>query len=403
MKRIGVIGCGLRADGYLQELKSGMGKEWELAALADPKPLAIETYRKIYGHPELRVFADGPEMLKAMPGELDAVIIASPNALHLEALLPALERNLIVMLEKPVATTVEDCRSMWDAYVKAGYPPLAVGFVLRYTAFYRKAKEIIDSGAIGQVMSIEAAELLGPPLTSVFTRGWRRKNGVAGSFLLEKCSHDMDILNCLAGAPAVSVSSFGKRTVFVPKPEAAMHCRDCRLHEDCRYSAGNIAPYLMNTPRRDELGALIPQHEDLCVFNSDKDVPDHQVVNVAYENGVLAAFTLCMDQPVNARTLRVNGSEGQICGDIGREELYVTYHRRSIGEELPVERVPLVHDNSSHHGGDSVLVNQLKAMLRGETVVPLAGLREGVEACMVALGAERSLVEGRIVEVERLR
>ena len=104
--------------------------------------------------------------------------------------------GLIILLEKPVATTTRDCAAMWEAYLRHGRPPLAVGFVLRYTAFYGKVRELLDQGAVGKVLTIHATELLEPATTAVFMRGWRRKHDLSGPLILEKCCHDMDLLNC---------------------------------------------------------------------------------------------------------------------------------------------------------------------------------------------------------------
>ena len=402
MKRFAVIGCGLRSDCYLHELAPGLEKEWQLAALADPSDIALEVYLRNYGNPNVKTFRSGPELLKEMKGNIDAVIIASPNSLHLESLLPAMDQGLIILLEKPVATTVEDCAAMWKAYVRRGCPPLAVGFVLRYTTFYQKVKELIDSGAVGQVLSIEATEMMGTPLSAMYYRGWRRKNDISGPLILEKCSHDMDLLNWFGGTAPTKVSSFATRTRFTPNPDAAMHCKDCGLQDTCRYSSSRIAPYLMNTARRDEIGPLIPQHDDLCVFNSDKDIIDHQVVNIEYGNGVLVSFTVCADQPRTTRTIKVNGTQGQIIGDIGRDELRIDYHLKEGSEDCITERFTLEHDDSGHHGGDSVISNQYKSMLRGKPTPPLAGLREGIEACLVAIASEQSACEGKVVDMNEL-
>ncbi len=402
MKRLAVIGCGLRSDCYLNELRNELGRELHLVGLADPSPVALDVYMTNYGNPNVRTFNSGPELLNKMGDALDAVIIGSPNALHLESLLPALKRKLIVLLEKPVATSVEDCVSMWKAYQEAGRTPLAVGFVLRYTTFYRKVRELLDCGAIGQILSIEATEMLGAPLTANYTRGWRRKENLAGPFILEKCSHDMDLLNWFVGVPVAKVSSFATRTRFVPCLDAATHCRECRLAETCRYHNRTLEPYLMNVARRNEIERLIPADNDLCVFNTDKDVPDHQIINLEYANGVLATFTACMDQPKTTRTIKINGTLGQIVGDISKDELRVDYHMIRGAEQCTSKRIKIECDNSAHHGGDSNLSNQFKAMLRDEPVPPLAGLKEGIEACLIAFAAEQSRHEGKIVKMKDL-
>src|SRR5690606_5323808 len=127
----------------------------------------------------------------AMGDQLDAIIIASPNACHREALVPALKHRLVVLLEKPVATTPEDCAAMWQAHQDHPDVPLMIGFVLRFSPFYRTIKRLIDDGAIGKVLSVTATEEMNASLSSVFVRDWRRTRSIAGPLMLEKCSHDM--------------------------------------------------------------------------------------------------------------------------------------------------------------------------------------------------------------------
>ena len=406
MQRLGIIGCGLRADRYMCQLRSGLGTEWRVVALADPNPTAIGIYLKHYCNGEARTFASGPELLEAMGGELDAVIITPPNALHVESAVPAIEQGLTILLEKPVATNIEDCAAVWKAYTDRGLPPLAVGFVLRYTAFYRNVKQIIESGGIGRVLTIQASELLGPMITQCYGRGWRRHDGLAGSFILEKCCHDMDILGWLAGSTAAKVSSFATRTRFVNDSTLPATCSECTVKDTCRYDADRIraAVHAIDDDAwLERVGPLLPPDNDLCVFNADKDVPDHQVVNIEYDNGVLATFAAVMDQGQTNRTLRVYGTAGQIVGDIGKDDLQVHHWAEDESVGHIDERIELAHDTSGHHGGDSVIGDQFKAMLRGQSVPPAAGLREGIEGCLVAFAAEESRRQGRVVEVGEMR
>jgi len=402
-KSLAVIGCGLRADSYLSTLRSELANGWRVTGLADPNPLALEIYKKEYGNPATLTFKSGPELIARLGDTLDAVIIASPNQLHLESVVPALGHKLITLLEKPVAITVPDCRTMWQAYAAAGMPPLTIGFGLRYTPFYRKVKELIDNGTVGQVLTIEATEMMGVPLTSVFTRGWRRDVSLSGPVILEKCCHDMDMLTWLAGSPPVQVSSFAALTRFLPNPQAAMHCRDCKLEPECRYSSFKIAPYWASQDPSNPTVPLLPQKEDdLCVFNSEKSVTDHQLVNIQYGNGVLASFTVCMDQPRTTRTIKINGTLAQVSGDMERDELTVSRVNLGNFKRETTEVIPIRHDGSGHGGGDGVMTAQFKSMLRGDCTVSAAGMREGIEACLLALAAEMSVTERRVVRYEEL-
>jgi len=402
-KSLAVIGCGLRADTYLSQLRSELDNGWRVAGLADPNPLALEIYRKQYGNSETLTFKNGPELMARLGGTLNAVIIASPNQLHLESVVPALQHKLITLLEKPVAITLTDCRTMWQSYANAGKPPLTIGFGLRYTPFYRKVKELVDNGTVGQVLTIEATEMMGVPLTSVFTRGWRRDVNLSGPVILEKCCHDMDMLTWIAGSAPVQISSFAALTRFLPNPHAAMHCRDCKLEPECRYSSLKIAPYWASQDPSNPTVPLLPQKEDdLCVFNSEKSVTDHQLVNIQYGNGVLASFTVCMDQPRTTRTIKVNGTLAQIAGDLERDELTVSRVNVNNFKRETTEVIPIKHDGSGHGGGDGVMTAQFKSMLRGDCTGSAAGMREGIEACLVALAAELSVSEGRIVSYQEL-
>ena len=336
-----------------------------------------------------------------MGGDLDSVMITSPCALHLQALLPALEKKLIVLLEKPVETTVDKCAEMWKAYRNADFPPLAVGFVLRYTSFYGQVKKALDTGEIGDIRTIEAAEMLGIPLSTAYTRGWRRHSALSGPFILEKCSHDMDLMNWFAKARVRHVSSFGNRTYFLPRPEAATHCRDCPLQNDCRFSVERFRP--KNPDQRFIDYVKTNPDYDLCVFNSDKDILDNQVISLEYENDILVTFTATMCQPRTARTIKVNGTDGQVVGDIGRDSLRVVHDAvtdtYSLGTYDTEQTRPIIHDGSGHHGGDTVISNQYKAMLRGEETPPLAGLREGIDASLLALAAQESVEQQRTIDM----
>jgi hypothetical protein len=181
-----------------------------------------------------------------------------------------------------------------------------------------------------------------------------------------------------------------------------MHCKDCALESECRYAAGRIAPYLMNWGRANALGPLIAVDNDLCVFNSEKDIWDHQVANIEYANGILASFTVCMDAPKTTRTIFVNGTQAQLFGDISEDRLEIRHHVDGRSETASVEMVPIKHDGSAHHGGDSVISTHFRSMLANGEIKPLAGLREGIEAAMLALAAERAARTSTVVEGEQI-
>lgn len=401
-KQLAVIGCGLRAEGYLLEMGLGRpGCDVQLAALADPNQPNRDYYAQQYTQDPttVKLFDTGPQLLDALGDQLDGVIIASPNTFHREALVPSLKLGLTVLLEKPVATTAEDCAAMWRAHHEHPDAPLMIGFVLRFSPFYRRIKQLIDGGTVGQTLAITATEEMNASLSSVFVRDWRRNRDLAGPLMLEKCAHDMDILNWLIGDQVTRVASFSRRTHLTPRPGAAMRCIDCQFQQTCRYSPQNLEPYVIDPTQADRYRGDYGPSNDLCVFNQEKDVPDHQVVNLEYANGVLANFAVVMDQPINTRTIKIMGTDAQIIGDVRRNQLTVISHAKNRRESVRTEQIEVVRDDSGHDGADSGISTHFQNMMLGHPTGDWPTLRDGIDAGLVALAAEDSATTGHAINM----
>lgn len=186
-KNIALIGCGARGRSYLKNLKTGFKGNWQLSAIADTDREALEKTKADYGDGETLLFEDFNILYEKQGHELDAVIVATPNNLHRESIIPAFERNIMTVLEKPVASTLEDCAAIWKSWKKNNEPLTFLGFVMRYTPFYSRIKDMLGAGEIGQIMSIEANEQMGTLLVALYLRGWRIFSKIAGPLISEKC------------------------------------------------------------------------------------------------------------------------------------------------------------------------------------------------------------------------
>src|SRR5437763_198426 len=221
--RIGLIGCGLRGVWHLHSFRRAK-MPFTLVAVADPDPYYSEVTSRLFADSKAKVFNDGDELLDAV-ADLDGVIIASPNHVHRSPAVIAMGRRLNVLLEKPVAASIEDMGAMWRAYLETHHEPI-VGFNLRYTPFYSKVHEICASGALGKILVLNAEELMSDDLSVVFARGdWRPNQAQSGGLMAEKCSHDMDLLNWLAGGESKIVHSFARRSFLTPRAGTAENCK----------------------------------------------------------------------------------------------------------------------------------------------------------------------------------
>jgi predicted dehydrogenase len=334
-------------------------------------------------------FEDYARMLKEM--EFDGCMVTSPNYTHIGQAIALYKLGIPFLLEKPVIISASRSKELLQE-AKQSKGTAVIGFVLRYAPFYSKVKELIESGVIGEVMTINATESISRNLTILFNRNWRKDTDKAGPFILEKCCHDLDICNWLAGSRLIKVNSFANRSHFTAKRKPAENCLECLTKKECIYSSS------FNT-RKSYHGFADEKEQYVCVYN-DFAHPDHQVVNLSYENGVLATFTYCWAQPEDKRTIRIMGSKGEINGDILQNKLDMCYFD---GKVVKSETVAIKTDNSGHHGADSVISDTLFKVMKGEIDRSKAGIEEGVEGALASLAADRSARFGHTVYLEELR
>ena len=387
--RVGAVGCGARGRHVMARLQA-LGRT-RITALYDPGPGTAERVRAELAA-EAEVVAGYREVVER--DDVDLVLVCSPDHAHREPAVAAFEHGKHVFCEKPMATTVADCQAIWDA-ARAADRHLFVGFVLRYAPFYLGIKARIDGGDLGRVVSIEANENLSATQGAFFHRDWRRFRKFTGSYLLEKCCHDLDILTWFAGALPRRVASFGGRAVFTPRAAAPLYCRDCDL--DCAHRLR-----LENPPPKPAARAEIEMNHgrrlDLCCFNSDKDIVDHQVAIIEYDNGVRATFHTNQNGGMPSRRMYIAGEAGCIEGDLywGHYQFApVTYSPHFEGSRWQRSEVGNV---GQHGGGDE---RQLAACVAAalDGTPPPAGGRAGLVASVTALAIDEARLHGSVVDL----
>jgi predicted dehydrogenase len=395
--RLGLIGCGLRGVWYLYNLKTAnLGTE--IVAFADTDKKYSDIANKLFAGNKGSLFSSGESLIENC--EVDGVIIASPNDVHRGPMVLGAQKHLKMLLEKPVATTTSDFAEMWKAY-QSHDGQIVIGFCLRYTPFYSTINEIIRNGDIGEILAINAEELMSDDLSMAFNRGdWRPNSHRSGGLLLEKCCHDMDIINWMANSKVESVFSHAKRTFLKPQPEMGPVCSRCKIEQSCRFSRAQVVkPFETEWPK--ELHEMFGKFSDETCAYRDHYYPDHQTVNIAFENGILCNFTVAQAQPATRRTLHILGSKGRVYGVVNDNRITVYRHNGADSEEAHV--IDVHPDKSGHNGGDSVLTNDFFRLLQGNPNRNRPGLAQGIEAAMICLAAEQSVASGQSVYLKPMR
>ncbi len=203
-KRIAIIGLGQRIAHVLLAMEES-GWDLDIAGYADPAPVGLPLLKR-----DIRAYADTASLLA--DGPFDLTMIGSPNHLHYEHLLASFAAGYPVFAEKPIVRTEDETFAL--ARHLANAPPLYIGLVMRSMPIVREVIARVDSGVLGEIVSLDATEHLPPEHGAYLARNWRRKQEWGGSFLLDKVCHDFDIFGRIAGSRTARVASFGGKRIF---------------------------------------------------------------------------------------------------------------------------------------------------------------------------------------------
>ena len=382
MLNVAFIGVGNRAGKYL----SCLPEDARAAYLVEPDPVRLAQAAARYGVPASACFPDVETFFSARR-EVDGVIITTPDRLHHKQAAAAIQAGYPVLLEKPAAASQEEFDDLLKESERSGVP-VSVCLVMRYHPYFRRIKEIVDSGEIGRIESIDHTESIGPDrMGHTFVRGlWSRK-GLSGPIFLSKCSHDVDFLLWLAGGRALDVSSEGGLTKFDighAPAGSALRCLDCPL--DCSYSAVKlyrdrkawVAGF--DVPEGRTLEEIIEEELQSgrygrCVYRCDNDVNDRQEVRIRLDNGISLRMQLDGVSLEEGRRIVIQGTAGTL---------------RAQGVTLEVngrtEDFSALADAPLHAGADRLLVEDFISSLRTglPTSAPLSTTREAHRICFLA-------------------
>ena len=400
-----VVGAGSRGSIYAGYAKEHP-EELKIIAIAEPRRDRLDALAEEVGVPQEYRFRHWEELL-AQPKLADCAFICTLDDNHTVPALKAMEMGYHLLLEKPMSNLEEECRMIAETARRTGRT-LAVCHVLRYTPFYMTLKALVDGGEIGQVTTINQIENVGYwHQAHSFVRGNWRNTKETSPMLLQKSCHDMDIILWLMGSTCTKVQSFGSLKHFTSAnaPEgAAKRCLDgCPHVETCPYSAPKLYldmertgwPVDVITTDMSPEGrrkALEEGPYGRCVYYCDNDVVDRQVVNLEFENGAVATFTMTGLSADFFRELKIFGTEGQIRANMGTKEIVL--HR--FGEEPKIIPVDMGLEASGHGGGDYGIMADFLRILRegGES---RSSAEVSLQSHLICFAAERSRKENVVV------
>lgn len=367
--KTGIIGLGARISWVLPMLQQA-APQIEVTAVADPGPR--NNQRLSDASPE-HVYETAGEMLARH--KFDFLIVGSPNQFHMDQLEQALESDAPrIFTEKPVVTSIDDTIRLAGLLARhGGVERVSVGMVLRYSKLYRALRQAADDGLLGDIMSIEAAEHIGPYHGSFFMRDWRRFSDMSGGFMLEKCCHDLDLYQGVVGARAMRVASFGGRKKYIPA----------------------------NRPKTPPayLEAMTPRWGGIDdAFSGEGDLIDYQTALIEYANGANLAFHTNLNVPDEYRRFSVIGTNGMAEGDFIRNYFRVT-RSDDNATLIDIPEVSTNHGMKGHYGADEAMSQDLMDYYSGALAELPLNVIDALEAGVTALAMDQARLEGRIVDL----
>ena len=410
-KTVSVIGLGNRGTEYMGFLKAFHASKIEIFALCDVRQQALDDVAPKYAIPKERQFLSTEAFFSR--GVLsDALIVTTQDASHYAITKRAIETGYKrILLEKPVSGVKEEYTQLRDLARENGVL-LIICHVLRYSNYYRKIKEIIVSGQIGDIVSINHTENVGYfHFAHSFVRGnWRDAEASTPS-ILAKCCHDIDLIAWFMDSPCISVSSVGSLRFFKKEnaPEgAAPGCMGgCEAARDCPYNAERLyitdpfykAKFIKymkrtltgkaNNSRQDIANALRNGEYGRCVFMCDNDVCDNQLVTMTFKNGAAAVLEMNAFSDKMFRECHIVGTKGELIGYGTRLTV-----RIFGGKATRVHTFnPMI---GGHVEGDIRLIAAFVKILCGETtdLKDITTIDATVTSHDIALAAEESRING---------
>ncbi len=399
-KKLVVFGLGQRGNIYAAFAKK-YPEKLELVAIVENDPKRLEYAKTTY--PGARLFENYQDFLLAKIAA-DIVAVATQDEDHKEHSIAMMQAGYDLLLEKPIANKKEDCLAIYEASKQYGRKVI-VCHVLRYTPFYSTVKRIIDSGKLGDVITIHASENVGYyHQAHSFVRGPWRNKAQSSPMILAKCCHDMDILRYLMGENCLSVNSYGGLSHFTSENApvgSTEYCSDCPL-TDCIYKAQTIytspegdffANYFTTKEHTKEnvLTDLKGTQYDKCVYRTDNDVVDHQVTIMQFANGKTACHTMTAFSKEIYRDLKIHGTKAELVGCVEENRLEI----RTFGGAVEKVEIDVSEANvGGHMGGDYFMMNSLYYALNGQAAEGITYLDVSIDSHLMSFSAEESRLNG---------
>ena len=401
-RRYAIVGTGHRATGmWGKDLVARYSNEVEFVGLCDKNVKRVEAGRRLIGV-ECPTFTNFDEMLDTTKPEL--LMVTTVDSTHHIFINKAIAKGITVITEKPMVTEAAQCQSVLDAEKRTG-SKLIVTFNYRYAPKHEKIKQIISSGEIGRVTSVDFSWYLDTRHGADYFRRWHRLRSGGGSLWVHKATHHFDLINWWLDADPVEVTAYGALNVYGKNsPIRGTNCRTCPHKSNCQF--------YWDMTKDSRLMKLYAECEDVdgyyrdgCVYREDVDTYDTMSAVVKYSTGASMNYSLNAVMPFEGYRLAFNGTRGRLeVRDYERQPWKVekdstAFLTKNFGkhEELDMPQI-----EGGHAGGDDRLRDVIFKNASVPDYLKLPSARAGAMSCLTGIAARTSIEKRRPVRIDEL-
>jgi predicted dehydrogenase len=401
-RRYAIVGTGDRSIGmWGKPLLQNYSDLIEFVGLCDINPKRVEVAKKMLGV-SCPTFTDFDKMVNETKPDL--LMVTTVDGFHSNYITKGLDRGLDVITEKPMVIDEKQVQAVLDAEQR-NKRNIIVTFNYRYAPKHQKIKEILQSGAIGKVISVDFSWYLDVYHGADYFRRWHRLKSKGGSLWVHKATHHFDLINWWLDADPVEVSARADLAVYGSKgPFRAANCRNCPHTKECRF-------YYDITKNENRMKLYVGCEDadgyfrDGCVYRQDCDIYDTMGAVIKYSNGAQMNYSLNAFMPFEGYRLAFNGENGRLeVRDYERQpwkeekqsEIYLT---KNFGQR---EKIEVEEFTGGHGGGDTRIRDLIFKKVDVPAYMRLPDSRAGALSCLTGIAARKSVELRKPIRISEL-
>lgn len=398
-KKVAMVGTGHRGTGMwgtpvIQEFN----KLIEFVGLCDSNPGRVATAREMLKL-NCPTYTDFDLMMKET--KPDVLIVTTVDATHNEFIVKGMEYGADIVTEKPMTTDEKKCQEIIDAEKRTG-KKVRVTFNYRYSPHRQRLYQLLRSGVIGDITSVDFHWYLDVHHGADYFRRWHRLRKNSGSLLVHKASHHFDLLNWWLESEPEEVYAYGALEHYGKNnPFRYTHCRPCPYKDKCKFywdvtKDPRLVKLYVNNEKHDGY------HRDGCVWKEDIDIFDKMAVQIKYANNVQVSYSLTTYSPYEGYRIAFAGKNGRIDAWIHEKQPWNAEPFDEIQVTTNFGKRELIHipnTEDGHGGGDVRLRKDIFNPDGKDPYRQAAGTRDGAMAVLIGIAARKSIDSGKPIKI----